>query len=58
MRMPPANKKSRTIGSGGNRIGLLVARHLGRRFCDQHILRHVAQTLGIPLASLRRRHRI
>lgn len=58
MRIPPAITISRTLGSGGTRIGLLVARHLGWPFCDRRILRHAAQTIGISLATLRQQEEL
>ncbi len=49
----PAITISRTLGSGGTEVGFLAARQLGWRFCDRTILRQAAQTLSIPMTSLR-----
>lgn len=49
----PAITISRTLGSGGNEIGFLLARQLGWQFCDRRILRQAAQDSGVPLSRLR-----
>lgn len=49
----PAITISRTLGSGGAAVGLMVARQLGWRFCDRHILRRAAEALGMPGDALR-----
>lgn len=48
----PAITISCTLGSGGAAVGVLVARQLGWRFCDRHILRQTALALDLPVASL------
>ena len=52
MNHPPAITISRSLGSGGTEVGLLVARELGWRFCDRRILRRAAQDLGVPATAL------
>jgi len=37
---------SRQFGSGGNRVGRLVAEQLGMPFYDKNIINHVADKLG------------
>lgn len=54
MNPPPAITISRSLGSGGTEVGLLVARKLGWQFCDRRILRRTAESLGIPVTALSR----
>jgi len=51
---PPAITISRSLGSGGTEVGLLVARKLGWQFCDRRILRRTAEALGVPVTALAR----
>jgi CMP/dCMP kinase len=48
----PALTVSRTLGSGGARIGYHVAQQLGWRYCDRTILRKTAAELGRSFADL------
>lgn len=53
MAHPPAITLSRTLGSGGTEVGLLVARQLGWRFYDRRILRRAAEAMQLPVGALR-----
>ena len=48
----PAITISRSLGSGGTKVGFLIARQLGWHFCDRRILRLAARTLGLSTSSL------